>query len=71
MTKLTVKNLFEKKGKDKLTELYVTNALEAYAAEKAGMYKIGVLTGLASHSDLAPYADCVLDNIGRIETLLT
>ncbi len=37
MTKLTVKNLFEKKGKDKLTELYVTNALEAYAAEKAGI----------------------------------
>ena len=37
MTKLTVKDLFEKKGKDKLTELYVTNALEAYAAEKAGI----------------------------------
>ena len=36
MTKLTVKDLFEKKGKVKLTELYVTNALEAYAAEKAG-----------------------------------
>ncbi|MDC3187152.1 3-methyl-2-oxobutanoate hydroxymethyltransferase [Pelagibacteraceae bacterium] len=37
MTKLTVKDLFEKKGKAKLTELYVTNALEAYAAEKAGI----------------------------------
>ena len=37
MTKLTVKDLFEKKGKGKLTELYVTNALEAYAAEKAGI----------------------------------
>ncbi len=37
MTKLTVKDLFEKKGKVKLTELYVTNALEAYAAEKAGI----------------------------------
>ncbi len=37
MTKLTVKDLFEKKGKIKLTELYVTNALEAYAAEKAGI----------------------------------
>ena len=37
MTKLTVKDLFERKGKVKLTELYVTNALEAYAAEKAGI----------------------------------
>ena len=37
MTKLTVKDLFEKKGKVKLTELYVTNSLEAYAAEKAGI----------------------------------
>ena len=37
MTKLTVKDLFEKKGKVKLTELYVTNALEAHAAEKAGI----------------------------------
>ena len=37
MTKLTVKDLFEKKGKVKLTERYVTNALEAYAAEKAGI----------------------------------
>ena len=37
MSKLTVKDLFEKKGKVKLTELYVTNALEAFAAEKAGI----------------------------------
>ena len=37
MTKLTVKDLFEKKGKVKLTELYVTNALEAHAAEIAGI----------------------------------
>ena len=37
MAKLTVKDLFDKKGKVKLTELYVTNALEAYAAEKAGI----------------------------------
>ena len=29
MSKLTVKDLFNKKGKVKLTELYVTNALEA------------------------------------------
>ena len=37
MSKLTVKDLFDKKGKVKLTELYVTNALEAYAAEQAGV----------------------------------
>ena len=37
MTKLTVKDLFHKKGKVKLTELYVTNALEAHAAERAGI----------------------------------
>ena len=37
MSKLTVKDLFDKKGKVKLTELYVTNALEAYAAENAGI----------------------------------
>ena len=37
MTKLTVKDLFDKKGKVKLTELYVTNALEAHAAERAGI----------------------------------
>ena len=43
---------------------------DLFAAEKAGMYKIGVLTGLASYSDLAPYSDLVLDNIGKIEELL-
>ena len=37
MAKLTVKDLFEKKGKQKLTELYVTNSLEAYASEQAGI----------------------------------
>ena len=36
-TKLTVKDLLEKKGKEKLTELCVTNALEAYASEQAGI----------------------------------
>ena len=35
--KLTLKDLFRKKGKEKLTELYVTNALEAYASEQAGI----------------------------------
>ena len=43
---------------------------DLFAAEKAGMYKIGVLTGLASYSDLAPYSDVVFDNIGKIEGLL-
>jgi 3-methyl-2-oxobutanoate hydroxymethyltransferase len=37
MSKLTVKDLLDKKGKEKLTELYVTNALEAHAAEQAGI----------------------------------
>ena len=37
MAKLTVKDLFEKKGKQKLTELYVTNSLEAHASEEAGI----------------------------------
>ena len=37
MVKLTVKDLFEKKGKQKLTELYVTNSLEAHASEEAGI----------------------------------
>ena len=37
MAKLTVRDLFEKKGKQKLTELYVTNSLEAYASEQAGI----------------------------------
>ena len=36
-TKLTIKDLFEKKGKEKLTELCVTNTLEAYASEQAGI----------------------------------
>ena len=36
-TKLTIKDLFEKKGKEKLTELCVTNALEAHASEQAGI----------------------------------
>jgi len=37
LIKLTVKDLFEKKGKQKLTELYVTNSLEAHASEQAGI----------------------------------
>ena len=43
---------------------------DMFAAEKAGMFKIGVLTGLASYSDLAPYSDVVFDNISKIEGLL-
>ena len=42
MSKLTVKDLFDKKGKVKLTELYVTNALEAFAAEQASGFAIYV-----------------------------
>lgn len=38
--------------------------LEAGAA--AGMTRIGVLTGMALHEDLAPHADVVLPNIGHI-----
>lgn len=38
--------------------------LEAGAA--AGMTRIGVLTGMALHDDLAPHADVVLPNIGHI-----
>ena len=38
--------------------------LQAGAA--AGMQRIGVLTGLASHQDLEPHADAVLPDIGYI-----
>lgn len=38
--------------------------LQAGAA--AGMRRIGVLTGMASRSDLEPHADAVLPNIGHI-----
>lgn len=40
------------------------------AGQAAGMRCIGVLTGLASRADLAPYADVVLEDIGHIPALL-
>jgi phosphoglycolate phosphatase len=36
------------------------------AARAAGMVSVGVLTGLASPRDLAPYADMVLPDIGHL-----
>ncbi len=36
------------------------------AGAAAGMTRIGVLTGMAEHSDLAPHADVVLPHIGHI-----
>jgi len=36
------------------------------SAQRAGMYRIGVLTGMATYDDLAPYADVVLPHIGHI-----
>jgi phosphoglycolate phosphatase len=36
------------------------------AGAAAGMMRIGVLTGMAQHDDLAPHADVVLPNIGHI-----
>ncbi|MEM6759354.1 MAG: HAD family hydrolase [Pseudomonadota bacterium] len=40
------------------------------AGRAAGMRTVGVLTGMASHSDLAPKADVVLPNIGAIPAWL-
>jgi phosphoglycolate phosphatase len=37
-----------------------------YRRNGAGMYRIGVLTGMADYDDLAPYADVVLPHIGHI-----
>ncbi|SFS41081.1 phosphoglycolate phosphatase [Sulfitobacter marinus] len=36
------------------------------AAEAAGMLRVGVLTGMASADDLAPFADVVLPNISHL-----
>ncbi len=41
------------------------------AGRAAGMLAIGVLTGMAARSDLDPYADLVLNDIGEIPALLT
>lgn len=40
------------------------------AGRRAGMQTIGVLTGLATQADLAPYADIVLPHIGHIPEVL-
>lgn len=41
------------------------------AARAAGMYAVGVLTGLATEADLAPLADVVLPDIGALPGWLT
>lgn len=41
------------------------------AGRAAGMLAIGVLTGMAARSDLDPYADLVLNDIGEIPALLS
>ena len=41
------------------------------AGRAAGMMAIGVLTGMAVRSDLEPYADLVLNDIGEIPALLS
>lgn len=43
---------------------------DLHAARAAGMLAIGVLTGVAEESDLAPHADVVLPNIGHIAAWL-
>ena len=40
------------------------------AGKAAGCICVGVLTGLATRQELAPYADVVLDDIGQIPTWL-
>ena len=40
------------------------------AGRAAGMRRIAVLTGIATHDDLAPHADVVLPNIGAIPAWL-
>lgn len=43
---------------------------DLHAGRSAGMTTIGVLTGLAVHDDLAPYADAVLPDIGHLPAWL-
>ncbi len=40
------------------------------AGRAAGMPTVGVLTGLAVHDDLAPYADVIVPHIGHLSELL-
>lgn len=39
---------------------------DLHSAKAAGMIRVGVLTGPASHDDLAPHADVVLPDIGHL-----
>ncbi|MEP2642728.1 HAD family hydrolase [Roseobacter sp.] len=39
---------------------------DLFAGRTAGMRRVGVLTGLATRDDLAPYADVVLDDISQL-----
>lgn len=39
---------------------------DLHAGRAAGMIPVGVLTGLASHADLAPFADVVLPDVGHL-----
>lgn len=43
---------------------------DLFAAKAAGMFRIGVLTGVAGESDLAPHADQVLPDIGHLPEFL-
>lgn len=43
---------------------------DLHAGRAAGMKTIAVLTGIAPHSELAPFADVVLDHIGLIPAWL-
>ncbi len=43
---------------------------DLHAGRAAGMKTVGVLTGLASEADLAPYADVVLPDIGHLPAWL-
>lgn len=39
---------------------------DLHAGRSAGMTTVGVLTGLAEHADLAPFADVILPDIGHL-----
>ena len=52
------------------TAMVGDSAHDLQAGFAAGMRKIGVLTGLAGHDDLAPWADVVLPDIGHIPAWL-
>ncbi len=43
---------------------------DLHAARDAGMFRIGVLTGVAEHDDLAPHSDLVLQDISLLPAWL-